>query len=79
MLFFKKKPKYLTIDSTNDSCAMIKFSEIVLIKKTNYDDKFCIEILLKNGNLFKSQSPFVEKRNEFYEQIKKILQNLYVF
>jgi hypothetical protein len=75
-MFFKKKPKYLTIESTNDSCAMIKFSEIVLIKKTNYDDKFCIEIFLKNGNLFKHQGLFVEKRNQLYEQIKKILQYL---
>ena len=76
MIFFRKKLKYLTIKTPNDSCAMIKFSEIVLIKKTDYDDKFCIEILLKNGNLFKNQNRFLEKRNELYEQIKKILQNL---
>lgn len=72
MIFFKKKPKYLTIQSTDETFSIIKFSEIVLIN----DCKFDIEILLKNGNLFKIENPSLEKRKEFYEQIKKILQNL---
>ena len=73
MIFFKKKSKYLTIQLTDETFSIIKFSEIVLI---NYDCKFYIEILLKNGNLFKIENPSLKKRKELYEQIKKILQNL---
>lgn len=74
MIFFKKKPKYLTITSGDETCSTINLNEIVVFKKHNFDNNiFGIEIVFKNGNLFRSQQKNLDKRNQEYERIKNYL------
>ena len=70
-MFFKKKPKYLRFSSNDDTCSIIKSSEIALIQKLNLDNKFCIKVLLKNGYTFISTCETQETRNEDFEKIRK--------
>lgn len=74
MTFFKKKPKYLTITSGDETCATVNLNEIVVFKKHNFDNNiFGIEIVFKNGNLFRFQQKNLDKRNQEYEKIKNYL------
>ena len=74
MLFFNKKPKYLTITSGDETCATVNLNEIVVFKKYNFDNNiFGIEIVFKNGNLFRFQQKNLDERNEEYEKIKNYL------
>ena len=74
MLFFKKKPKYLTITSGDETCATVNLNEIVVFKKYNFDNNiFGIEIVFKNGNLFRFQQKNLDERNQEYEKIKNYL------
>ena len=69
-MFFKKKPKYLRFSSSDDTCSIIKSSEIVLIQKLNLNNEFCIKVLLKNGYTYISTSKTQKIRNEYFEKIK---------
>ena len=74
MLFFKKKSKYLTITSVDETCATVNLNEIVVFKKHNFDNNiFGIEIVFKNGNLFRFHQKSLGERNQKYEIIKNYL------
>ena len=74
MIFFKKKTKYLTITSGDETCATVNLNEIVVFKKYNFDNNiFGIEIVFKNGNLFRFQQKNLGERNQEYERIKNYL------
>ena len=76
-MFFKKKPKYLTITSDDETCATVNLNEIVVFKKYNFDNKiFGIEILFKNGNAFTFKQENITERNQEYEKIKYLFKNL---
>ena len=52
-MFFKKKPKYLTITTPDESCAIINLREILFVKKHNFKNNiFGIEFTFKKGNAF---------------------------
>ena len=77
MLFFYKKPKYLTITTPDESCAIINLREVLFVKKHNFDNNiFGIEFTFKKGNALRVKQENLDERNQEYEKINYLFKNL---
>jgi hypothetical protein len=73
-MFFKKKPKYLTITTLDESCAIINLREILFVKKHNFKNNiFGIEFTFKKGNALRVKQENITERNRAFEKVQNIL------
>lgn len=74
MIFFKKKPKYLTITTPDKSCAIINLREVLFVKKHNFKNNiFGIEFTFKKGNALRVKQENITERNRAFEKVQNIL------
>ena len=73
-MFFKKKPKYLTITTPDESCAIINLREKLFVKKHNFKNNiFGIEFTFKKGNALRVKQENIIERNRAFEKVQNIL------